>query len=136
MTNRKWTTWTELKNEVMSPERQERLRARARAKAVITPYSTRDPGFVEAFLQRHPFLLPILEELPNAAKAAFKGSPTLVLQPATYEPWERYDELQVLIQTDQDASDALECLHAFDDNWWLDRYDQTEGKVSVHLEFI
>jgi len=33
MTERKWTTWTELKNEVMSPERQERLRARARARA-------------------------------------------------------------------------------------------------------
>jgi len=31
MDGRKWTTWAELKNEVMSPERQERLRQRALA---------------------------------------------------------------------------------------------------------
>ena len=104
-------------------------------KGLANHYSLRDPVEVVAFLKRNTFLLPVLVELPTEVRSAFGGHPTLILQPAAYEPSERYDEIQVLIQTDRDATSALECLHAFDESWWLDRYDQTEGKVSVHLEF-
>jgi len=97
-------------------------------------YAFRDPERVEQFLEKHPFLVPLLLEAPAEIERYFPGDELFleaVIDPeaASLED----EELFLLIATKIDPEESVEKLWELDDKWWLKAADMSQNKLEITL---
>jgi hypothetical protein len=86
------------------------------------------------FLERYPFLVPLLVEVYPHIEEFFPHS--LVYLTVTTDPEEwGIDRLVAFIATYSDPDDVLDALSAFDKKWWLNSLKRAQGKLCITLEF-
>ena len=97
-------------------------------------YTFRDPERVERFLEKHPFLIPLLLEAPTEIERYFPGDELFleaVIDPeaASLED----EELFLLIVTNIDPEESVEKLWELDENWWLKVSSKLRNKLEITL---
>ena len=119
-------------------EAQASLTASARELLAVveSTYSIREHARTMSFLRGASHLVPLLLAIPKAVLSAFAEECPLVLEVSCVDEYGDEDELVVLIQTRLGAADALARLRDFDDAWWLDHLSQTNGKITINVEFV
>ena len=97
-------------------------------------YTFRERTEVLWFLERYPFLPPLLLEAYDEIENHFPYS-ELFLEVVT-DPEETDDsQLVISIGTNLNPDEADDRLDEFDDSWWLDALDQAQGKLCIDVEF-
>ncbi len=91
---------------------------------------------VRNFLMKNRFLVSLIEEIPSKICQYFGNGQKLALQ-FLYEPdFPQSFELWVHILTALPAKEALSVLERFDEEWWLESIDKSDGKVNITLKFV
>ena len=86
------------------------------------------------FLERYPFLVPLLVEAFYNIQKFFPYS--LIYLMVSTDPEESgTDRLVAFISTDLGPDEALDALSAFDKRWWLNSLKGSQGKLCITLEF-
>jgi hypothetical protein len=86
------------------------------------------------FLERYPFLVPLLIEAYRNIQRCFPLS--LVYLTVISDPEEfGTDQLTAFIATNLEPERAIDALNNFDKTWWLKAVKRTQGKFCVTLEF-
>lgn len=86
------------------------------------------------FLERYPFLVPLLVEAYRNIQRCFPLS--LVYLTVISDPEEfGTDQLTAFIATNLEPEKAVDALSNFDKTWWLKAVKRTQGKFCITLEF-
>jgi len=97
-------------------------------------YIFKDQAEVSRFLEKYPFLVPLLLEAYGHIALHFPYSQ--VFLEVVSDPEASSDsQLVAFIATSLAPGEAVNRLDRFDDAWWLDALDRAQGKLCVHLEF-
>jgi len=99
-------------------------------------YGLREPDEVQRFLQPYPHLAELLLEAFPYLKKHFGPSPQVELEVIRDPEIGSLGELVAFILTPLSVHEAEARLDRFDDEWFLDRLDRTDGLLNVCLEFI
>lgn len=94
-------------------------------------YTFREPTEVLQFLEKYPFLVPLLLEAHEHIRHYFPDSP-LFLQYVP-DPEIDYSQLVVYIATDLEPEEATDTLDQFDD-WWVEVPNRGQDKMSISLD--
>ena len=97
-------------------------------------YTLREPAGVLAFLEKAPFLVPLLLEAHPQIKRSFPGSPVFLevsVDPEGEEPEKLLAAIQI---TGLSAHEAVDRLHQFDQRWWLSVFRRVQGKLIITME--
>ncbi len=97
-------------------------------------YTFRDPKRVVKFLEKHPFLVPLLLEAPTEIKHYFPGDELFleaVIDPEAVSPED--EELFLLIVTQIDPEESVEKLWELDNKWWLKASGKSRNKLEISL---
>lgn len=97
-------------------------------------YVFREPTEVLEFLEKHPFLVPLLLEAPARIRQYFPDSP-LFLQYVP-DPESDDEKLVAYIATNLAPEEAIDTLEQFDDNWWVDVEERAQDKMFFNLHRI
>lgn len=94
-------------------------------------YNFRQKSEVLDFLEKHPFLIPLLLEAHTHIRQHFPDSP-LFLQYIT-DPEIDFPQLAVYIDRPQElnAEEAIDKLESIDDDWWIDAEPKSQGKMFI-----
>jgi hypothetical protein len=96
---------------------------------------TFDPD-VDAFLERYPFLLPMLKEAVDPLMKIF-GETTFLSVTVEADPEvDDWDYLVVAVLTTLPAEEAQAKLDTFGTTWWLEHLPRAQGKLLFTLEFV
>ena len=98
-------------------------------------FTLRDANEVFVYLNHNPMLVPLILEAGDKAHEYFAERPALALHLTEY-PDDGSRELFLLIQTAQPPEVALAQLDDFDQEWWFDAQDRSEGKLNIKLEYV
>ncbi len=91
---------------------------------------------VRNFLTKNRFLVSLVEEIPSKIYQYFGIGQKLALQ-VLYEPdFPQSFELWIHILTELSAKEALPVLERFDEEWWLENMDKSDGKLNITLKFV
>jgi len=93
--------------------------------------NSNDEDFV-AFLDIHPFIVPLLSEIAKNALVAFPGS-TLSIRVSRDPTGVDREQLALHIHTNLSPNAALNRLNEFDDRWWLANIDRAAGLISIDV---
>ncbi len=99
-------------------------------------YTFRRPVEVLRFLERHPFLVPLLVEAYSKFGNYFGPYPRAFLEVVTDPEAPDDRELFALICTSLTPDEMLDRLDRFDRDWWLDASHTAQGKLCVDVEFL
>jgi hypothetical protein len=89
-----------------------------------------------AFLERYPAVAPLLHEVRSNIRRFF-GEVQVRLDMSYDLEWpEEGPELFANIQTALSPMEALDRLHKFDDEWWIERLLETKAPLVVSLHLI
>jgi hypothetical protein len=97
-------------------------------------YLFRNPAEVIGFLQSNRFLAPILIEASLEIGKHF-NDPRIVLEVDRDEEERSSQQLVAYITTNFNPAEALRRLKQFDEDWWLDVMDLTQGRLCISLEY-
>ena len=97
-------------------------------------YAVNDRDVVFAFLSANPVLGELLIEAYGHIQQYFPTSPYRL--ELYQDPEYDYDELVVLIETKLDIDEAMDKIHQFDQNWWLDNIQKAETKLHFNLAYL
>lgn len=97
-------------------------------------YTFRERSNVLGFLDRYPFLVPLLLEAYGKIGEYFPCS-RIFLEVVTDPDAVGDSQLLVFIATDFDPDEADDKFERFDEDWWLDALDLTQGMLCINLEF-
>lgn len=94
-------------------------------------YDFRQKTEVLDFLEKHPFLIPLLLEAHPHIRQHFPDAP-LFLQYIT-DPEIDYPQLAVYIDRPEElnAEEAIDKLENIDDDWWIDAEPKSQGKMFI-----
>jgi hypothetical protein len=98
-------------------------------------YIFRRPEEVSEFLEAHPFLVPLLEEVHEKIAQYFGPTSEVVLEVVTDPEAVDDRELFAFIRTSLPPDEALGKLDRLDQEWWLDESDRAENNLCIHVEF-
>jgi len=104
-------------------------------KALKTLYLFRDESTVTSFLEKHPFLTPLLLRAHEKIEEYF-GPSNIVLDAPVDPDDPEYVMLWARVQTTLEAADAVRKLTRFDEEWWLDTPISALELMNVNLEFV
>lgn len=90
---------------------------------------------VVRFLGSHPFLAPLLIEARLKIAEVFGHASRVVLEVITDPEAPADRQLFAFVQTDLPPDEALQKLNQLDQEWWLDKLDEAQGKLCIHVEF-
>jgi hypothetical protein len=99
-------------------------------------YSRRQLAAVRRFLRTHPQLVDILLEAYVYLQRHFGPDPQVVLEVVSDPEVEDWDELFAYILTSLPADQTLAQLDRFDQEWFLDQLDRTQGLLNFDVEFV
>jgi hypothetical protein len=99
-------------------------------------YEFRGGTEVENFLEEHDYLIGPLSDAYDRIRDYFGPRARLALK-VIRDPEARQDEeLFVFIQTGLSARAARTLLAEFDRNWWQHAFPETQGRLTIGLEYI
>jgi hypothetical protein len=101
-----------------------------------THYVTRDPEAVEAFLERYPFLIPVLTEALGPLREAFGPETPFVVAVEIDPEVAGWEELRVDVETTLPVDEADRRLEAFATTWWLENLPRADEKLFFTLAFV
>ena len=104
-----------------------------RTDRLLLAFRNADSPEVRAFLDDHPFLLPLLERVGPAVRRFFGPDAVVSLTVDHDREAAANQELHAVVETGWPAADALSRLATFDDQWWLDELPAARGKLSITL---
>lgn len=96
-------------------------------------YTIRRPAEVLQFLDKYPFLVPLVVEAHGHIRHHFPDSP-LFLEYVP-DPEIDYPQLIVYIVTDLNPDKAIDTLDKFD-GWWVKVSDKGQDKLSINLDWL
>jgi len=99
-------------------------------------YTFRGHGEVSRFLERYPFLVPLLLEAYSKFWNYFGPHPRVFLEVVTDPEAPDDRELFALVCTSLTPDEALDRLDQFDRDWWLDASYTAQGKLCIDVEFL
>jgi len=100
---------------------------------VLALYTTRQPGEVQDFLEKHPFLVPLVSDTYENIRKYFSYSDvTLDLE---IDPEDGTESLAAHVVTGLPVEDADAQLKEFDRQWWLNVLEKAKSDFYVNLEF-
>jgi hypothetical protein len=97
-------------------------------------YTFRGDEAVTAFLEKYPFLTPLLDKAAVACEHYFPGA-QLFLE-VDIDSVEHIEELLILVAVNLDSENAYNALDNFDREWWIPHLDIAQGKLNIILEFV
>ena len=97
-----------------------------------------DEQAVSHYLDRHPFLVPLLWEVDVKIRQYFDVDSPLILEVVKdYEAGsEEYDELFAMIPTTLSPKEARERLRRMDENWWLEASRRGQHRMSINIRYV
>jgi hypothetical protein len=116
-------------------QRQRKLKDNQFLYALKKSYNMPNSSDVAIFLDRHLNLVDFLLESAKQIRIYFP-SEELSLEVVSDPETAGNEELFVYILTSLPAKDALEKLNEFDDQWFLDQLDLTDGLFNFNLRFV
>ena len=99
-------------------------------------YVTGAPDTVNAFLARHPFLVPVSTDALGPLEDAFGAETPLVVAVETDPEVAGWEELRVDVETTLPVDEADRRLEVFDTTWWLANLPRAQGKLFFTLAFV
>lgn len=99
-------------------------------------YKFYEINFVNSFLRKNRFLVPLLREIPEKIYDYFGKDQKLALKVSFESDSPQSTELWILILTELSAKEAFPILEKFDEEWWLENLDRTDCKLNISLEYI
>lgn len=98
-------------------------------------YTLRNSAQVLEFIDKYPFLVPLLSEAPDKINQYFPGD-SLVLEVVIDPESESSDDgkLVLLIITEMDDDLSVDHLGELDYFWWLKVARHSQGKLFIDLE--
>ncbi len=97
-------------------------------------YRFRERLDVLGFLERYPFLIPLLLEAYGKIGEYFPYSQVFLEVVTDPEATNDY-QLVLFIATNLDPDEADDRFERFDEDWWLDALDRAQGMLCINLEF-
>lgn len=91
-------------------------------------------GDTEQVMTTYPFLVPLIDEACTEIKRYFPQADIRLDIVTDPECGEREAVLSIL--TTMDAEEAVNTLSRFDEEWWLERLPQAQGRLCITLEFV
>ena len=91
---------------------------------------------VRHFLERHAFLVPVLDEAYLRIAQYFPQAQTALKLSSDADASSLDEQLVLIIGTNLSLDVALAQLKCFDRDWWRDKVDQAQGKLIINLELI
>ncbi|MDY6804908.1 MAG: hypothetical protein SXA11_14025 [Cyanobacteriota bacterium] len=96
-------------------------------------YALPEPERVWQFLEKHPFLVPLLLEAPTEIKHHFPADSLSLEMAIDPESTSEDDELFLLIVTNIEAEEAVEKMWNLDEKWWLKASRKSQNKLEISL---
>lgn len=90
----------------------------------------KDWAKIQAFLEQHPFLYPIVNEAKGHIASVF-GREAKVCLELEHDPEEGWDELFIVVKSKCSAEEAIRLEGQLMEEWFLDRMKNTRGKLSI-----
>ncbi len=90
---------------------------------------------VFSFLAQHNILDGIIGESVSVLRGVFGADVPLFLEHIQDEETGE-EELFLLVQVDMEPEEALQKLHQFDEEWFLDQQESIGGLFNVDVEFV
>jgi hypothetical protein len=99
-------------------------------------YQLGNEADILTFLERYPAIAPLLFDIRSNIRRFFGDDP--VRLEMFYDPeWpEDGPKLVVDIQTCADPMEALDRIHKFDDEWWIQKYKDIDAPLLVTFELM
>jgi len=98
-------------------------------------YTLRRHAEVLRFLERRPFLIPLLLEAYSNIANYFGPYPQVFLEVVTDPEAPDDQELVAFIRTNLPPDEVLDRLERFDEDWWLEASHKAQGNLCIHVEF-
>ena len=97
-----------------------------------------DEQAVSHYLDKHPFLVPLLWEVDIKIRQYFDVDSPLILEVVKdFESgWEEGDELFAMIPTTLPPAEARQRLRRFDENWWLEASRRGQHRMSINIRYV
>jgi hypothetical protein len=103
---------------------------------LVDTFRIDDPDALHTFLTMHPTVPALLLEIRRAARRYFGDDPMILRVTVDLEWEDAAPELVAGVQTRRDGQEALEQLHAFDQDWWLPKLEETKAPVLVTIYLV
>lgn len=100
----------------------------------IYSFKDREPGEVLQFIEKYPFLIPLLLEAPDKVREFFPDAGLALkvnIDPESYS--EESNDLLLLIKSDIDPEESVDILEELDDAWWIKVEHLSQGKMFTDL---
>ncbi len=97
-------------------------------------YKMRNHDEVVRFVEKNPFLAPLLSEARPQIQKHFPAAEAF-LQFVVDPEIPDYEELVVSIATDLGSGEAVRRLLQLGDDWWFGSLQRAQGKLCITLEF-
>jgi len=97
-------------------------------------YTIENPADVEAFIRRHPTVIPVLKQATDEITARFGQDVELILGHIVDpddEPASDFLALDIRARLDDDEAYARRCR--LDDEWWFDAIRDVAGLLTIDL---
>jgi len=99
-------------------------------------YTLREKTQILQFIEKHPFLLPLLLETPNKIKCYFPDTPLILeikIDPEAVSMEE--EELALYIASEIDPDESTDKLCQLDQDWWEEVEIRSQGKLFINLGY-
>lgn len=99
-------------------------------------YTLREKTEVLQFIEKHPFLLPLLLESPNRIKSYFPDTPLILeikIDPEAVSMEEQ--ELALYIASEIDPDESADKLCQLDRDWWEKVEIRSQEKLFINLGY-
>jgi len=97
-------------------------------------YSVLESDKVVDYLEKYPFLVPLLSQAPSEIRKYFLSAQLLlelVTDPDAYDT----TDLVLFIIPSCEPDDASKSFDQFGEDWWLDTMSQAQGKLFIVTEY-
>lgn len=117
--------------------------ARSRAKELDERMSIALEGFsiinideIKRFVEKHAYLIPLIEEIPSKIFEHFTQGESLSLELVADPDFPQSSELWISVVTNASASEARPIMNQFDIGWWFENLDKARCKLNITLEYV
>lgn len=98
-------------------------------------YNLTKPEEIVSFISSNDYLLEILAIAPTEIKNIFGENTELHLE-LHHDPDEGFEELFIIIRTDQTPQKALALLNKLDNKWFLKNLNSAKGKLNLSINLV
>jgi len=123
------------KTKIRSPQKQKSHRGYDILRKLRGKYKLSNPSKLLSFFEKNSYLIPVVIEAYEELKERFP-SEKLVLEVVSDSEDDSCDELFAYINTSLPVEEALQKLDDLDEQWFLNKLDETKGLFNFNLKFV